>query len=407
MYITATYAQRAYSITAMHHSALPTMLFTLAAFIGAAAAAGLPDGVISIPLKRIINQTFYGMEFAVGNPPQISTLKVDTGSVTIGFNTPSSNLCVREDKPCALYGTYDNLTSTSAEPAFPDRGYPDYFDSLIDHGSGLLVNDTLSFGDVHFPNATFGTYDNYAASYPIANPAAGIMGLGAYCYSGNACTDYPTLVQQLTDRGVLRRRAFSVYLGPDDPDAVGTLLLGGVDKAKQAGPVIKMPLTIADDFPLQINYTSLELRQPGNTTAFTIDPGSYSFWDTGNWMWRFPTPAFNAIAQALGIPDDVDSTASAYPVDCAKREIENATVAVGFPGGESIQVPLGHLVSRLDDGSCISQIGAYEGNGGPSEPGNAFGAPFLRSVYVTFDLDDLTVSFSKARYTTDEDIHLI
>jgi hypothetical protein len=56
------------------------------AAIGAVAAPGavvaLPDGVISLPLQRIKNQTAYGVELFIGTPPQRVVTSVDTGSPT-------------------------------------------------------------------------------------------------------------------------------------------------------------------------------------------------------------------------------------------------------------------------------------------------------------------------------------
>ena len=52
------------------------------------AAAALPEGVIEVPLQRIKNQTAYGVEFQVGNPPQKAVISADTGSPTYSFESP-------------------------------------------------------------------------------------------------------------------------------------------------------------------------------------------------------------------------------------------------------------------------------------------------------------------------------
>lgn len=49
----------------------------------------LPQGVLEIPLQRIKNQSAYGIEFHIGNPPQKVVTSVDTGSPTYGFESPS------------------------------------------------------------------------------------------------------------------------------------------------------------------------------------------------------------------------------------------------------------------------------------------------------------------------------
>ncbi|KAL7942045.1 aspartic peptidase domain-containing protein [Trichoderma barbatum] len=370
---------------------------------GHAAINGLPDGVSKIPLTRIMNQSFYGMEFEVGNPPQRSFLKIDTGSPTIGFLSPRSNMCLRPDAPCDPLGTYDNLTSSTAVVAFPESGYPNYSDGLIDMGKGIFVNDTVRFSGLSIDNFTFGSTDsfNLAVRLAQANPFAGIMGLGAMCFTGPKCDIYPSLIQQLANRGILKTRAFSVYHGPDEPDAIGHLLLGGIDEAKRDGPVFTHKL----DVPWDVEYSSFTLEKDGEKTVWPMEPGSSADWDTGATYWGLPTVVFNAVAAALGLPENVTTTMKdPYEVDCKHRDIMDTVLEVGFPGNGTIKVPVGRLVTTLDSGRCVTY--ALNGVGGSSTTTVAtnFGAPFLRSVYATYNLDTLEVTYSQVKYTDEERI---
>ncbi|RFU74999.1 hypothetical protein TARUN_7230 [Trichoderma arundinaceum] len=371
---------------------------------GHAAINTLPDGVIRIPLPRIMNQTLYGMEFEVGNPPQRSFLKIDTGSNTIGFNSPRSNLCLRQDLPCDPLGTYDNLTSSTAVVAFPGF-YPNYNNGLIDGGRGIYVNDTVRFSGLSLDDFVFGSTDTYNLDVRLVqvNPFAGIMGLSALCITGPQCDVYPTLVQQLSDRDILKTRAFSIYLGPDDPDAVGHLLLGGVDRAKQDGPVFTLPI----DSPWNPEYSDFALIQNGPTptrTVFPIGPGNSTTWDTGASYWGLPSAAFDAIAAILGIPADVDLKTNPYEVDCKHRENTDAVFEASFPGNATIKVPVGRLVTKLDSGKCVTFILPGIGSPEPSDTATVFGTPFLRNVYATYNLDTREISFSQVKYTDEEDI---
>lgn len=371
---------------------------------GHAATKDLPEGVIRVPLPRIMNQTYYGMEFEVGNPPQRSFLKIDTGSPTIGFNSPRSNLCLRQDFPCDVLGTYDNLTSATAVVSFPGL-YPNYNDYLLDGGSGIFVNDTIRFSGLSLENFLFGSTDSFNLAVRLlqVNPVAGIMGLGALCFTGPQCDIYPTLVQQLADRGILKTRAFSMYLGPDGPDAVGHLLLGGVDKAKQHGPIFTQSL----DSPWEVEYSSFTLKQYGSTptsTVFSIGPGNTTTWDTGAASWGLPTAVFDAVAKVLGIPADVDLKTNPYEVDCKHRENVDTVLEVGFPGNATIKVPVGRLVTKLESDRCVTFILPGVGSPDPSPVATVFGTPFLRSVYATYNLDTLEVSFSQVKYTDEEHV---
>jgi hypothetical protein len=384
-------------------AALP-LAFVSAVPPGHDGGASLPRGVIPVPLTRIINQTGYGMQFQVGNPPQKATLEIDTGSDTIGFISPRSNLCLREDAPCNKLGTYDNSTSSTAEVAFPAWGYPDYSSGLISMGTGIFVNDTVRFGDVSLDNLTFGSTDNFNLSVALlkAHEASGIMGLSALCF-GRDCSIYPTLVQQLADRKVLKTRAFSIYLGPEEPDAVGHLLLGGIDKAKQGDHLFTIPV----NRPWTVEYSSFTVNYPGPKPGkvFPIGPGNETDWDTGAAFWGLPSAVFDAIADVFGIPASVRSQSNGpFRVDCRHRNVVDTTLEVGFPGNATIAIPLGRLVTKIGPQHCVTFILPGIGGGGTAEVATNFGAPFLRNVYATFNLDDLTVSFSQVKYTDKQDI---
>jgi hypothetical protein len=180
------------------------------------------------------------MEFEVGNPPQRSVLKVDTGSSSIGFE---------KDKPCNLYGSYNNLTSTTA--VYIRDCYTDF---LQDYGYGSFINDTIRFSDHTVADFTLGTLDVFYAHFYLYPPVSGILGLGGECINSQACDDYPTLVQQLYDQKILKTRAFSIYLEPDNGHSTGTLLLGGVDRAKQRGPIAILNYSISNYAPYNVNF---------------------------------------------------------------------------------------------------------------------------------------------------------
>jgi len=52
-----------------------------------------------------------------------------------------------------------------------------------------------------------------------------------------------TLLQQLSDRDLISSRAFSFNLGPQDGSSNGSLVIGGVDRAKSTGDVVVLNMT--------------------------------------------------------------------------------------------------------------------------------------------------------------------
>jgi hypothetical protein len=210
-------------------------------------------------------------------------------------------------------------------------------------------------------------------------------------------------VQQLADRNLLQTRAFSVYLGPEEPDAVGHLLLGGIDKAKQGDHLFTLPV----NRPWTVDYSSFTLNYAGPepSLVFPIGPGNETDWDTGAPFWGLPSALFNAIADVFEIPSSVRVQRNGpFQVDCRYRDVLHTTLEVGFSGNATIAIPLGQLVTKIGPGHCVTFV--LPGLGGQDDAVAAtnFAAPFLRNVYATYNLDALTVSFSQVKHTDKQDI---
>ncbi|KAB5511704.1 aspartic peptidase domain-containing protein [Coniochaeta sp. 2T2.1] len=367
----------------------------IAVLTDVAASTMLPHGVVSIPMNRIVNYTAYGIDFMVGTPGQRNVLKVDTGSPTIGFENPRSNDCQQSNHPCAHYGSYDNLTSSTS--VYLDDSYTDL---LINHAVGSHINDTLRFADVSVSDFLFGTWDHVGANFFITAPDTGILGLGQICDTA-ACDLIPTFVQQLFDRGVIGSRAFSVYLGRDEPHVVGTLLLNGVDKAKQSGTVHTIPMKdpasfTTDQTPNIVNYTSFTFANSSGSFTVPAQEGANSgFLDTGNPYFSVDQQTFEAAADYFGIDFNPSVFPDNYPVDCSFRKRTDASVTTTFAPGVAFTMTMDSFVTLLDDGKCVT----YLSPGGP-----AFGDAFLRSMYVVFDIDNAEVRLSYAAYTEKTDV---
>lgn len=354
----------------------------------------LPEGVISVPLPRIEEQTAYGVEFQVGTPPQKNILKFDTGSPTIGLQYVRSNECLQSNTPCALYGAYDNETSSTS---FWAGGK--YQDLLVDHASGSYHNDTFSFAGITADNMYFGMKENVFAGYALDQPDAGIFGTGQNCWD-DTCTGYPSFLQQLYDRKILSTRAYSVYLGPDEPDAVGTLLLGGRDKAKQGGPVHTIPMvdpksSEANNAPFYVNLTSYSVTFDGKTTELDIGTGVTGILDTGNPAWGLPAPVWVYVSAYLGINTSDTAWSIPFAVDCKYRKPTNDFLTVGFLNNATISLTMDRLVTQLNETSCGTYAMGVK---------TVLGDVFLRNVYAVLDMDKQTVDLSEVKYTSDTDI---
>ncbi|KAI9831939.1 MAG: hypothetical protein M1819_004661 [Sarea resinae] len=364
---------------------------TVLGWVAAASEAQpIPDGVLVVPIIRIENQSSYGMEIGVGNPPQVNILKLDTGSSTISFQNPQSNECQQSNSPCASYGSFDN-SSSSTSKFVSSTGFSD---QLIDHASGGYLNDTLRFGDQVVDDMTFGMRDVVGASYDILAPDAAILGLGQDC-SDETCSGYNTFQQQLYNRGIVNNRAFGMYFGRDELNATGSLIFSGYDRAKQADDgftldVVDPASSDANNGPFTVNLTSYSTDIQGNRTTVPLDSGFSTLVDTGNPRWELPSNVLSIVWDYLSVNTSLTAYQyGPYTVDCKFRRPTNDTLTVAFTDTKSITVTMDSLVTPIDSNVCATFVG----------PGQNLGDPFLRSVYTIFDIDRHEISFSKVAHT--------
>jgi hypothetical protein len=181
---------------------------------------------------------------------------------------------------------------------------------------------------------------------------------------------------QLVDQNYTSKRAFSLYLGAlNDPNATGSFIIGGVDRAKSAGPVMVLPMT-PDGIgaPLYYpTYTSLSVTTADNTTL-NFNVSSSSVWlDTGNPWWALPDPVFEYVTEnLLGISPAMAQNSSfgpPYAVDCSTLDAEEI-VNVGFAEG-TINVPLKGIVQKNGTYGCV--VNLLKGQG-------PFGNPFISNI---------------------------
>ncbi|KAJ3493129.1 hypothetical protein NLG97_g4936 [Lecanicillium saksenae] len=352
-----------------------------------------PPGVLSLDVKRVVNQSAYGVELEVGTPPQKMRVNVDTGSPFLGLAGTASNWCSLAAKPCAQYGSYDNRTSSTAK-----WDSDDFSNQLINHGFGSYINDTVRVGGQTFNDIMFGMITNYAASFPAPSVIPGLIAPAV------------TFQQILIEAGHVRSHTLGVYLGPEKEDANGELLFGGFDRAKQldkpvtfkaipvSSPATRQSANTANFSSVAVVRRSADHGQETTTRQFNISSQSYGVLDTGNPLWALPAPVWEFVASYFHIESD-DNT----DVDCSFRSPpeDGTALEVGFANDKlKIRIPIERLVTQYGPNSCASPIRRCGSDG----EGCAFGDAFLRSAYTFFNFNEQTITMSNVKYTSERDI---
>ncbi|KJX95565.1 secreted aspartic protease precursor like protein [Zymoseptoria brevis] len=361
-----------------------------------------PVGSIAVPLKRDRVLLKYLAKFSVGTPPQEEYLAIDTGSPTISFYDPKSDFCSVETQPCAPYGTFDNVSSSTSTYAGPFFG-----DQLISYGSGDFLEDTVSIEGVPTRNMTFGYIRSVA--YPSRKvTAASVAGLSLDCSSGPNCDGPgPYLLPQLRNASTIDCMSLSVYLGPDVRNVNNAeMILGGAyDKAKLGGELFTMNMVDPHDINLtnsatnNVNVSSTEIISNGKVVKHNSPEteGSPYLLDTGAPWWSLPTELFEVLSTAFGGLKAMTSFYT-YIVDCKYQYPANSNggITVNFAAGGKITVPFYTLITDFGNGTCVLPM--YAGGD------NLLGDPFLRSVYAIFDQERFTVSLAQVKHTEERDI---
>lgn len=229
----------------------------------------------------------------------------------------------------------------------------------------------------------------------------GIAGVGynisTYASSGLDKT-YGNLPYALAASGVTKSAAYSLWM--DDVAATsGTIMFGGVNKAKYIGELQTLPVV-----PVYNRYYSLALAltevtvQTGDSKSTTTNLPLAVSLDTGSTYTLLPQDLFKDILGALNGTYD-EKSGFAY-VSCDLIETDY-NVTFGFSGAK-VDVGLSQLVfsgtmAGWPKNSCA--IGLT-----PSEPGvNILGDSFLRSAYVVYDLENNEISLANTNFNPGKD----
>lgn len=70
----------------------------------------------------------------------------------------------------------------------------------------------------------------------ISLPLSALASLSLLC-TVQYCNATRSSMQAMYETGYIKKRAYSVFLGPGDGIVLGQLVVGGIDRAKRRGPV--------------------------------------------------------------------------------------------------------------------------------------------------------------------------
>ncbi|KAF7811194.1 aspartic proteinase-like [Senna tora] len=240
-----------------------------------------------IGLKNYFDAQYYG-EIAIGTPPQKFKVIFDTGSSNMWV--PSSQ-CF-SSFACYLHAKYRSSQSST----YRQNGTS----AAIQYGSGAISGffsyDNVQVGDIVVKNQIFIEATNEPGTTFMMAKFDGILGLG---FQEISVENAVPVWYNMIDQGHIEP-IFSFWLNRNQSDAKGgEIVFGGVDTAHFKGQHTFVPVTRKGYWQFDMGDILI-----GGKPIGYCNGGCSAIADSGTSLLTGPTPAINAINQAIGAHGD-------------------------------------------------------------------------------------------------------
>ncbi|KAK6506595.1 hypothetical protein TWF481_005053 [Arthrobotrys musiformis] len=364
----------------------------------------LPDDIVHQLLEN--KGILYLANVTVGTPPQSMQLQIDTASSDIWVLSDSLAACHGPadydlwNTDCS-FGSFDRDASSTFKLLGKDR-----FGILYADGTGAegdYAEDTFSVGGATVEGMQIGVATSANLSY-------GILGVGFEAdqasNSPGGMGIYPSLLGEMVTQGLIKSKAFSLWLD-DFASDTGSILFGGIDSERFTGELTSIPIEVApgQEQPLAfaVPLTSVAFSNGKSHVNYTSRylPATVIL-DSGSSLTFLPHPLAWSIANQTGAK--LSHQLNLYIIDC-NFPTDSVFVEYSFSYTLTIRVPMTELIlpltqysggsARNPDGSDICALGIASS---PKETVCLFGDTFLRSAYVVYDLDNSRVAMAQTNF---------
>jgi hypothetical protein len=372
---------------------------------------GKRDTATSVVVNNITGGGYY-IDVEVGTPGQKQTMVLDTGSSDAWIVDVDADLCSDRSlqrtygDSCSL--TYDRTQSSTYKMAVRNGFSIQYLDES--EASGDYIYDNFKIADVTIKGLQIGLADTVVMG-------TGVLGIG-FPANEAAVEEYPNIIDQLADQGLINSRAYSLYLN-DRRSSSGTILFGGIDTDKFIGDLKVLPILKGSGS----NYTHFAVRMTSittdndgtTTTALQSSSGIAAILDSGTTLSYVPDDISVELVKALNAYTDYVSTGLTF-IDCGLLT-SDLTITFGFGTGSTtatIVVPVTEMILDMLQGLeryfpddlpfddvCLFGIQSADSFGTLATTA-LLGDTFLRSAYVVYDLDHKEIGMAQSNLNSTE-----
>lgn len=193
--------------------------------------------------------------------------------------------------------------------------------------------------------------------------------------------------------------SLSALTHPVADAGTGALILGGTDSSRYTGDLVALPIAApagTDPTPrLNVPWSSLSLTDSTGTSVLTNSDLPYPVvLDTASDFAFLPINLFDQLATYF----DVQKTPQGvYRVSC---DVGIGTLDFGFGDGPAVTISVPFSDVSVPSASANSSVCmfAFQPYKDSSQGVIAFGGTFLRSAYVQYNYDAMTISLAQASW---------
>jgi hypothetical protein len=338
-----------------------------------------------------INDFIYTAEFTFGSNYQQVLLQLDTGSSVLWMPSVSMQSSNNE------LSCFDCATSTTCDSDYND-------DETLSYGRGSAqghrITDQVNLGGVTIPQFNMLLVDSMNDFSSLQTFGLLGLGLGRNPYTANF--QFPTILETLSENGLISTSAFSIYLGTTQATSsggtTGEIIFGGYDPTYAQSDFVFVDVkTSASTFFWAADLTSVGY---GTSTTISDQTNVPAIFDTGTSLLDLPQSYItNFINEAAnqGIIISYDPNSSYYTFSCS--DINSLPNLVFYFGDATFQIPPSSYTIQkdgnlLENGNCALGISSMNSDAISLTNPIILGDVFLKNYYTYYNADDNTVGFS-------------
>ncbi|ANB16032.1 Yps3p [Sugiyamaella lignohabitans] len=285
-----------------------------------AVPSAAPANIVNSNVSLTTGYNFYLTNITVGSPPQDIEVGLDTGSPYLWVFGPETS--------------YNNAPRFFPNQSTTFHSSNQSFTGLYGAGGvfGTWGQDNIGIKGAEVNQFPFGVINQY----DLASGVPGLLGVGPNSNLTNET--YANLPEALYRQGVTKSPAFSVFLDSGSSD--GSVIFGGVDKAKFQEPVYVYDIAKTGSEPTY--YYQLALSSLALNNGSSYDVFGPAVLDTGSPFSQLPPGFVNQVGQGLGFTY-YDKYQCWYKAANYTGPIPDESITMTF-GQFNVEIPIEDLI---------------------------------------------------------------